>query len=290
MNDSKLSDLESEEIPIELNDKIKIYIDLLNKREKLKTSEGFPADFFIKDPILDIGYIISNPLWIVNSTNYSPYGYINIKKEHQPFINNGKFCGFIFKNNFYLLIYEQNNIGLYSCNYVNINNNRNTTSNNFIFSFILNSNNENIINIQFLPNDLGKAYFIVITDIYNSYLLNINVDKNNIINFNFEKCNDKYSQSILAKSFSSLWPFNSLVSSNINNNISNCFIISPHRQLKKNNNLYSYYNTLFLLSNNSLILKKISFYINNNSINSQIENTKDLFNEIITHLNSNYNN
>ena len=31
MNDSKLSDLESEEIPIELNDKIKIYIDLLNK-------------------------------------------------------------------------------------------------------------------------------------------------------------------------------------------------------------------------------------------------------------------
>ena len=290
MNDSKLSDLESEEIPIELNDNIKIYIDLLNKREKLKTSEGFPADFFIKDPILDIGYIISNPLWIVNSTNYSPYGYINIKKEHQPLINNSKFCGFIFKNNFYLLIYEQNNIGLYSCNYVNINNNRNSNSNNFIFSFILNSNNENIINIQFLPNDLGKAYFILVTDIYNSYLLNINIDKNNIINFNFEKCNDKYSQSILAKSFSSLWPFNSLVSSNINNNISNCFIISPHRQLKKNNNLYSYYNTLFLLSNNSLILKKISFYINNNSINSQIENTKDLSKEIISHLNSTYKN
>ena len=290
VNDSKLSDLESEEIPLELNDNIKIYIDLLNKRENLKTREGIPANFFIKDPILDIGYIIGYPLWIINSTNYYPYGYINIKKEHQSVINNNKFCGFIYKNNFYLIIYDQNNLGIYSCNYINIKNYRNSDSNNFIYSFIINSNNENIINIQFLPNDLGKAYFIVVTDIYNSYLLNINIDKNSIINFNFEKCNEKYSQSILAKNFSSLWPFNSLISSNINNNISNCFIISPHRQLKKNNNLYTYYNSLFLLSNNSLILKKISFYINNNSINSQIENFKDLSKEIISHLNSIYKN
>ena len=114
MNDSKLSDLESEENPLELNDNIKIYIDLLNKREKLKTSEGLLADFFLKDPILDIGYIISYPLWIINSTNYSPYGYINIKKEHQSLINNCRFCGFVYKNIFYLLIYDKNNIGLYS--------------------------------------------------------------------------------------------------------------------------------------------------------------------------------
>jgi hypothetical protein len=118
--------------------------------------------------------------------------------------------------------------------------------------------------------------------------LHINIDNNNI-NFNFEQCNNKYNQSILAKSFSSLWPFNSFISSTINN-ISNCFIISPYRQLKKNNNLYTYYNTLYILSNHSLILKKIIFYINNNSINSQIEDSKDLSKEFITHLNSNYSN
>ena len=282
INDSKLSDLESEESPFELNDNLKIYLELINKKAKLNTNEGLPSDFFIKDPILDIGYIISNPLWIINSTNYSPYGYINIKKEHQSLISNNKFCGFIYKNNFYLLTFDQNNLDLYTCNYIN-NNNRNNVANNLIYNFVLNSKNENIINVQFLPNDLGKAYFIVVTDIYNSYLLNINID-NNIINLNFEQCNDKYAQSILTKSFSSLWPFNSFVSSNINNKISNCFIISPHRQLKKNNNLYTYYNTLFLLSNNSFILKKISFYINNNSINSQIENTKDLSKEIFGHF------
>ena len=284
IDDSKLSELESEEVPLELNDNIKIYLDLLSKRAKLKTSEGIPAEFYIKDSILDIGYIISYPLWIVNSANYSPYGYINIKKDHQSIINNNKFCGFIYKKNFYLLIYEQNNLGLYACNYINnSNNNRNNASNNLMHNFVLNSNNENIINVQFLPNDLGKAYFIVVTDTYNSYLLNINID-NNIINTNFEQCNDKYAQSILAKSFSSLWPFNSFVSSNINTKISDCFIINPHRQLKKNNNLYTYYNTLFLLSNNSLILKKLSFYINNNSINSQIENSKDLSKDILAHF------
>ena len=285
LNDSELSEFENEEEPYELNENLRAYHDILNKRPELKTNEGYLVDFFNRDPILDIGYIVSNPLWIVNSTNYSPYGYININREHQSLINNNKYCGFIYKNNFYLLIYDQNNLGLYSCNYTN-NNKRNNSHNNFIFNFNLNSkNNENIINAQFLPNDLGKAYFIIVTDNYNSYLLNINIDNNNNINFNFEQCNDKYSQSILAKSFGALWPFNSFISSNINNTISNCFIISPHRQLKKKNNLYSYYNTLFLLSNKSFILKKISFYINNNSISSQIENTKDLYKEIISHLN-----
>ena len=285
MNDSRLSALESEDQAIELNDNLAAYIKLLNERPQFKTSEGYIVDFYLKDPILDIGYIISNPLWIINSINYSPYGFINIKKEHQSIVNNNKFCGFIYKNNFYLVIYDQNQINLYSCNNLNTSNNRVNSINNLVFNFVMNTNNENIINIQFLPNDLGKAYFIVVTDMYNSYLLNISIENNNF-NFIFEKCNDKYSQSILAKSFSSLWPFNSLISSNINNNISNCFIISPHRQLKKNNNLYTYYNTLFLLSNNSLILKKISFYINNNSINSQIENTKELSKEILTHFNS----
>ena len=286
LNDSKLSDLESEERPYDLNDNLQTYIEILNKRPQLKTKDGLLVDFYNKDKILDIGYIVSSPLWIVNSANYSPYGYIYINKEHQSLINNDKYAGFIYKNNFYLLIYDQNNFGLYSCNYLNNNNNNNyrNNRNNLIYSFILNTNNENVINVQFLPNDLGKAYFIVVTENYNSYLLNINIDNNNI-NFSSEKCNDKYSQSILAKSFSSLWPFNSLISSTPNN-VSNCFIISPHRQLKKNNNLYTYYNTLFLLSNNSLILKKISFYINNNSINSEIENWKDLSKEIISHLNS----
>ena len=284
VNDSKLSALESEDQQNELNDNLGAYIDILNKRPQLRTSEGYIADFYLKDPILDIGYIISNPLWIINSMNYSPYGFININKQHQSLINNNKFCGFIYKNNFYILIYDQNKLDLYSCNLIT-SNNRTNSINNLIYSFNLNSNDENIINVQFLPNDLGRSYFIVVTDIFNSYLLNINIDNNNF-NFYFEKCNDKYSQSILAKSFSSLWPFNSLVSSKINNNISNCFIISPHRQLKKNNNLYTYYNTLFLLSNNSLILKKISFHINNNSINSQIESTKDLSKEIISHFDS----
>ena len=287
LNDSKISDFENEEEPYELNDNIRTYHEILNKRPQLRNNNGNLVDFFSRDPILDIGYIVSNPLWVVNSNNYSPYGYININKEHQALINNNKYCGFIYKNNFYLLIYNQNNIGLYSCNYINnSNNNKKNAQNNFIFNFSLNSNNnENIVNAQFLPNDLGKAYFIVVMDNYNAYLLNISIDNNNNINYLFEQCSDKNSQSILAKSFSSLWPFNSF-SGNIINNISNCFIISPHRQLKKKNNLYTYYNTLFLLSNNSLILKKISFYINNNSINSQIENSKDLSKEIIDHLKS----
>ena len=286
-NESRLSDLESEEGIYNLNDNLSTYIGLLNKRAKLKNFNGFPADFFFKDPILDIGYIISEPLWILNSLNYSPYGFIKINGEHQNLINNNKFCGFIHKNNFYLMTYNQNNLFLYDCNYVNNKDKNINRTSNYIQSIILNSsNNENIINVQFLPNDLGKAYFIIVTDTYDSYLLNININNNmNNINYNFEKIKEKYSQSILVKSFSALWPFNSITSSqNNNNNISNCFIISPHRQLKKKNNLYTYYNTLFLLSNDTLILKYISFSMNNNSILPIIENIKDLSKEILSHF------
>ena len=291
LNDSKLSELENEEGPYQINDNLQTYIEILNKRPNFKTKDGLIVDFYKKDPILDIGYIISYPLWIVNSVDYSPRGYIYINKEHQSLINNNKYAGFKYNGKDYLLIYDQNNFGIYSC--INLNNNNNFNRNNKVnilkHTLALSSNNENIINVQFLPNDLEKAYFIVVTDIYNSYLLNINIDNNNNITFTIELCNYKYSQSILAKSFSALWPFNSLVSSDTNN-ISNCFIISPHRQLKKQNNFYTYYNTLFLLSNNSLILKKLSFYINNNSINSQIDNWKDLSKEIISHFNSVSNN
>ena len=288
-NESRLSDLESEEGIYNLNDNLSTYIGLLNKRAKLKNFNGFPADFFFKDPILDIGYIISEPLWILNSLNYSPYGFIKINGEHQNLINNNKFCGFIHKNNFYLMTYNQNNLFLYDCNYVNNKDKNINRTRNYIQSIILNSsNNENIINVQFLPNDLGKAYFIIVTDTYDSYLLNININNNmNNINYNFEKIKEKYSQSILAKSFSALWPFNSLTSSqnnNYNTKIGNCFIISPHRQLKKKNNVYTYYNTLFLLSNDTLILKYLSFSINNNSILPIIENSKDLSKEILSHF------
>ena len=285
-NESRLSDLESEEGIFDFNDNLSTYIGLLNKRANLKNYNGFPADFFIKDPILDIGYIISEPVWIINSLNYSSYGFIKVNSEHQNLINNSKFCGFIHKNNFYLLVYNQNNIFLYDCNYSN--NIANNKRSNYIFNINLNAeNDENIINAQFLPNDLGKAYFIIVTDKYNSYLLNININNDNTsnINYNFEKIKEKYSQSILAKSFSAIWPFNSINSSqnnNINLNISNCFIISPHRQLKKKNNLYTYYNTLFLLSNDSLVLKYLSFVINNNSISPIIENTKDLSKDILS--------
>ncbi len=289
-NESRLSDLESEEGIFDFNNNLSTYIGLLNKRTNLKNYNGFPSDFFIKDPILDIGYIISEPLWIINSLNYSSYGFIKINSEHQNLINNYKFCGFIYKNNFYLVTYNQNNIFLYDCNYSY--NKANNKRSNYIFNIILNAeNDENIISAQFLPNDLGKAYFIIVTDNYNSYLLNININNDNtsIINYNFEKIKEKYSQSILAKSFSAFWPFNSLNSSqnnNINSKISNCFIISPHRQLKKKNNIYTYYNTLFLLSNDSLVLKYLSFVINNNSISPIIENTKDLSNEILSNFSS----
>ena len=290
LNESKLSDLESEEGIFDFNDNLTTYIELLNKRINLKNYYGFQADFFIKDQILEIGYIISEPLWIINSLNYSPYGFIKINQEHQNLINNESFCGFISKNNFYLLVYNQRNIFLYDCNYLN--NRANNKKTNLIFNIALNvEKDENIINAQFLPNDLGKTYFIIITDRYNSYLLNINMSNmsngnTNNINYNFEQIKDKYSQSILAKSFSSIWPFNSLSSSQNNNNIkiSNCFIISPHRQLKKNNNLYTYYNTLFLLSNDTLTLKYISFSINNNSILPIIENMKDLSKDISSHF------
>ena len=284
-NESRLSDLESEEGIFDFNDNLSTYVGLLNKRVNLKNYNGFPADFFIKDPILEIGYIISEPLWILNSLNYLPYGFIKINADHQNLINNGKFCGFIHKNNFYIMTYNQNNLYLYDCNYVNNKLNTNIKKNNFKHNIILNAENgENIINIQFLPNDLGKAYFIIATDINNSYLLNINM---NNINYNFEKIKDKYSQSILAKSFSAIWPFNSINSSqnnNLNMKISNCFIISPYRQLKKKNNLYTYYNTLFLLSNETLILKYITFSINNNIISPIIENTKDLLKDISAHF------
>ena len=287
-NESRLSDLESEEGIFDFNDNLSTYIGLLNKRENLKNYNGFTADFFIKDPILDIGYIISQPLWIINSLNYSSYGFIKVNPEHQNLINNAKFCGFIYKNNFYIMTYNQNNLCLYNCNYLT--NKPINKRSNYIFNIILNSqNNENIICAQFLPNDLGKAYFIIVTDIYNSYLLNINInnDNTNNINYHFEKLKEKYSQSILAKSFSAIWPFNSINSSqnnNLTNKITNCFIISPHRQLKKKNNLYTYYNTLFLLSNDTLVLKYISFSINNSSILPIIENTKDLSKDILSHF------
>ena len=286
-NESRLSDLESEEGIFDFSDNLSTYIGLLNKRSSHKNYNSISTNFFIKDPILEIGYIISEPLWILNSLNYTPYGFIKINQEHQNLISNSKFCGFIHKNNFYLIIYNNNNnIYLYDTNSVN---NKNIKKSNYILNINLNSeNNENIINVQFLPNDLGKAYFIIVTDIYNSYLLDININNANInnINYNFEKIKDKYSSSILAKSFSALWPFNSMSNNNLNNKISNCFIISPHRQLKKKNNLYTYYNTLFLLSNNTFILKYISFSINNNSISPLIENYKDLSKDILIHFSS----
>ena len=285
-NESRLSDLESEEGIFDFSDNLSTYIGLLNKRSSQKNYNSISTNFFIKDPILEIGYIISEPLWILNSLNYTPYGFIKINQEHQNLISNSKFCGFIHKNNFYLIIYNNNNIYLYDTNSVN---NKNIKKNNYILNINLNSeNNENIINVQFLPNDLGKAYFIIVTDIYNSYLLDMNINNANInnINYNFEKIKDKYSSSILAKSFSVLWPFNSMSNNNLNNKISNCFIISPHRQLKKKNNLYTYYNTLFLLSNNTFILKYISFSINNNSISPLIENYKDLSKDILIHFSS----
>ena len=77
-NESRLSDLESEEGVFDLNDNLSTYVGLLHKRAKLKTFNGFSVEFFIKDPILDIGYIISEPLWILNSLNYSPYSFIKI--------------------------------------------------------------------------------------------------------------------------------------------------------------------------------------------------------------------
>ena len=112
-----------------------------------------------------------------------------------------------------MLIYDCNKISLYSCNYINNTNNyRNIQKNNFLYEFSLNAIGENIINIQFLLNDLGKAYFIVVTNNDKLYLLNINIENKNI-NYYFEECKNKNSPSILAKSFSALWPFNSLVSS-----------------------------------------------------------------------------
>ena len=285
-NESRLSDLESEEGIFDFNDNLSTYIGLLNKRDHLKNYNGFSADFFIKDPILDIGYIISVPLWIVNSLNYSSYGFIKINSEHQNSINNGKFCGFIHKKNFYIMTYDQNKLFLYDCNYIKNKINSNIKRNNFMQNIILKGENgENIINIQFLPNDLGKAYFIITTDIYNCFLLNVNI--NDSVNYSFEKIKNKYSQSVLAKSFSAIWPFNSINTSQNNDlhlKISNCFIISPHRQLKKKNNIYSYYNTLFLLSNETLILKYITFSINNNEILPLIENTKDLSKDILSHF------
>ena len=219
LNESKLSDLESEEGIFDFNDNLTTYIELLNKRINMKNYHGFPADFYTKDPILDIGYIISEPLWIINSLNYSPYGFIKINQEHQNLINNASFCGFIHKNNFFLLAYNQQNLFLYDCNYLN-----NKAKNNFIFNITLNAEKgENIINAQFLPNDLGKSYFIIITDAYNSYLLNINMSNGNTnnINYNFEKIKDKYSQSILAKSFNDILHFNNMSSFKNHNFISN---------------------------------------------------------------------
>ena len=283
LNNSKISDLESEEGP---NDLVRAYLDIIDKMPKLKESKEDSCYFYKKDSILDIGYIISLPLWVLNSSNYAPYGYININNEHKSIIANGKFCGFIYNKDFYLLIYDCNKISLYSCNYINNTNNyRNIQKNNFLYEFSLNAIGENIINIQFLLNDLGKAYFIVVTNNDKLYLLNINIENKNI-NYYFEECKNKNSPSILAKSFSALWPFNSFMSQTQNINLSNCFIINPHKRLKKNSNLYSPQNTLYIISNNNFVLKKLSFDINNNKINSFIEATKDLSKDIINHLNS----
>ena len=118
-NESRLSDLESEEGIFDFSDNLSTYIGLLNKRSSQKNYSSISTNFFIKDPILEIGYIISEPLWILNSLNYTPYGFIKINQEHQNLISNSKFCGFIHKNNFYLIIYNNNNIYLYDTNSLN---------------------------------------------------------------------------------------------------------------------------------------------------------------------------
>ena len=263
VNDSKISALEIEE---NVNsESLAIYKSLLESSKK----DNPLSDFFLKDPSLDIGYILTNPLIILNSKDYTTYGQIKIKDEHISLINNQKFSGFIYENSFYIILYDQNNFFLYSL--------ANTNPNDDLHHFQINKD-ENVINVKFLPNDNEKVYFIIITDSYTLYILNINFQNGNM-NYNFQLIHDKNSQSILAKSFSVLWPFNSMVS-NENIKYGKIFIINPfiNRWLKKNSNVVNYNNCIYSLStsNNNFILKKICFNLSRNTIDAQIDNTKDI--------------
>ena len=48
LNESKLSDLESEEGIFDFNNNLTTYIELLNKRINMKNYHGFPSEFYTK--------------------------------------------------------------------------------------------------------------------------------------------------------------------------------------------------------------------------------------------------
>lgn len=67
------------------------------------------APLYKKDDTLDIGYVFTNPMTIVNSKTYKKIGSIQIEPAHTGFISMKQFCGFFFDDAFYLLVYSLNN-------------------------------------------------------------------------------------------------------------------------------------------------------------------------------------
>jgi hypothetical protein len=220
---------------------------------------------YLKDNNLEIGYILSNPIIILNSENYSPYGIIKIDIHHENLLGEERFCGFIFNNDFYILIYDNYTIYIYS-----FLTNQNKDNPIFIpLNISLNGNNDIIVKIQYIKNEIDINYFIVVSNNGKIYFLTLFIDQfNNKINPKIEEFNFSLSNNYISNSFFSLWPF----SKNINESeiiLSNkhCFILYPlsYSKLQKNTTSKgNYSNCLIFFS--SFSLKKFSFTVTINGI------------------------
>ena len=135
------------------------------------------APLYKKDDTLDIGYVFTNPMTIVNSKTYKKIGSIQIEPAHTGFISMKQFCGFFFDDAFYLLVYSLNNEFFLYRMYLDMNYNYQKTTkgySNTCVSVMLNTNiSGRIVKCQYIKNAIGLNYFMIVNDSSKLFFLTI---------------------------------------------------------------------------------------------------------------------
>lgn len=124
------------------------------------------SSFFYKDETLDIGYILTNPLIIVDSQTYKKLGTINVDSSHLFLITSKRFCGFFSsEETFNILVCSMNN-EFFVYTMIPFSQFNNYPIVNYEFkSIIVNRNIENrIMKFKYLQNSEKILYFITIND------------------------------------------------------------------------------------------------------------------------------
>lgn len=123
------------------------------------------SSFFYKDETLDIGYILTNPLIIVDSQTYKKLGTIHVDSSHLFLITSKRFCGFFSDETFNILVYSMNN-ELFLYTMVPFSQFNNSSMINFeCKSIIVNRTIENrIMKCKYIQNSEQILYFIIIND------------------------------------------------------------------------------------------------------------------------------